>query len=87
MAGDSSSAYAEAQVATPNGGTESALLRYAIDGSPPTRIALPPKVNGNPQGYTGNPAPAVNSDGFVTLWAVQRDSPQASILLQWIPLH
>ena len=87
VAGDASAVYAEAQVATSNGGTQPALLRYPIGGSSFTRIALPPKVNGNPQGYTGNPAPTVNPDGFVTLWAVQSDSPQASILLQWIPLH
>jgi hypothetical protein len=86
VAGDASAAYAEVQVATSNGGTQPALLRYPTDGSNSTRIALPPKVGGNPQSYLDDPSPIVTSDGFVKIWAIQSDTPQASILLQWTPL-
>jgi hypothetical protein len=85
VAGDSSSVYVEAQVATTNGGTQPALLRYPIDGSGFTRIALPPKVGGSPQLYSLDPPPTVTANGFVKLWAIQSDTPQASILLQWVP--
>ncbi len=86
VGGDASGAYTEAEVATTGGGTEPALLRYAIDGSGSTRLALPPNVGGNVPLYTEDPPPTVTADGFVKVWALQRDSAQASILLQWTPL-
>jgi hypothetical protein len=86
VAGDSSAAYAEGQVATSNGGTQPALLRYPIDGSNSTRIALPPKAAGTSPLYSQDPPPTVTADGFVKLWAIQSDTPQASILMQWTPL-
>jgi hypothetical protein len=73
VAGDSSAVYAQAQVATPTGGTEPALLRYPIDGSSATRIAVPPKVGGNPQLYIVGPAPTVAPDGLLQLWAIESD--------------
>jgi hypothetical protein len=86
VGGDASAAYAEAEVTGPNGGIQPALLRYSIDGSNATRIALPPKVGGAPQSYLDDPPPDVTSDGFLKLWAIQSDSPRASILLQWAAL-
>lgn len=86
VGGDASAAYAEAEVTSPGGGTQPALLRYGIDGSAATRIALPPKVGGTSQSYLDDLPPDVTSDGFVKIWAIQRDSPRASILLQWAPL-
>ena len=83
---DATAVYAEAQVATASGGTQPALLRYPIDGSKATEIARPPKVGGSLETYFVDPPPAVTSDGFVKLWHVQSDSPQASIILQWAPL-
>ncbi|MFI5258716.1 MAG: hypothetical protein ACHQ01_03780, partial [Candidatus Limnocylindrales bacterium] len=86
VAGDASSVYTEAPTAAPNGGTQPGLLRYPIDGSGSTRIALPPKINAVALGYFEDPPPTVTADGFVKIWAVQSASPQASIQLQWIPL-
>jgi hypothetical protein len=86
VGGDASAAYAEAEVTGPNGGTQPALLRYSIDGSTATRIALPPKVGGTPQSYLDDPPPYVTSDGFIKIWVIQSDSPRASILLQWVAL-
>jgi hypothetical protein len=61
-------------------------LRYPIDGASATRIAVPPKVGGNPQLYIVGPAPTVTPDGLLKLWAIESHTAQASIVLQWIPL-
>ena len=61
---DASAVYAEGQVATASGGTQLALLRYPIDGSSSTRLALPPKVGAAPQLYSLDPPPTVTARRF-----------------------
>jgi hypothetical protein len=87
VAADSAALYAEVDHATLGGGTELQLWRYPIDGTTPTELALPPKVNGSPELYSVGPPPTTTADGFVKVWAIQSDSPQASIELQWTPLN
>jgi hypothetical protein len=86
VGGDASAAYAEVEV-TSASGTASELWRYPIDGSAPTRLAVPPTVDGSPLTYLDDPPPTTTADGFLKIWLTAGDSTQGSrILLQWTAL-
>jgi len=85
VGGDANAVYVEGPSATAAGGSQPALLRYGVDGSPSTRLALPPKVGGKTLSYQGEPGPTVTQDGLVDLW-IARANGQSSLISQWVPL-
>jgi hypothetical protein len=83
VGGNASAAYSEVEV-TSASGTDSELWRFPLDGSAPTRLAVPPTVDGIPLTYLDVPPPTTTADGFLKLWLTAGDSTQGSrILLQW----
>jgi hypothetical protein len=85
VGGNATDVFAQAQSPTAGGGTQPALLRFPVDGSPSGRLALPPKVGQAPLLYDGKFTPTVTADGFVTIWESRADG-QPSVLLQWVAL-
>jgi hypothetical protein len=65
------------------------LWRYPIDGSTPTRLAVPPIFGGSYLSYSSDPPTISVSDGVLKLWSTAGGSSSipSPILLQWVSLH
>jgi hypothetical protein len=87
--GDASAAYTEVSGTNDSASAfEDQLWRYPIDGSAPTKIAVAPTIDGNSFGYTDDPQPISNGDGFLKIWTTRIGNQQLwSILLQWTPVR
>ena len=82
VGGDSAGAYVERDT-----GTGSELWRYPLDGSPPTKLADAPTLDGEGLGYYGDPQGISDSSGYARLWLPKSNgSPLNTLYLQWSPL-
>ena len=89
VAGDATAAYVAIPGEDAQGLWQAQLWRYPIDGSTPTRLAVPPVVDGSYLSYSSDPPTIAVSDGVLKIWSTAGGSSTtpSPILLQWVPLH
>ena len=89
VAGDATAVYVAIPGEDAQGLWQAQLWRYPIDGSTPTRLAVPPIFGGSYLSYSSDPPTISVSDGVLKLWSTAGGSSSipSPILLQWVSLH